>query len=124
MADGGTQEEHGAGAMNLCPACGRPKLKGVVLDYEQNRLLVEGRVVLLTKQEADLMFILTKDPAFTFTPPELADKIWGQRWPVNIYTSLGRLIARLRRKLSSTSLRIVAVRGHGYGLRQNVGAQP
>ena len=108
--------------MTPCPTCGRPRLKGAVLDHERNRLLVDGQLIHLTPQEADVMFMLTRDPAFTFTVPELADAVWGQRWPTNIHSSLGGLITRLRRKLSPTSLRIIAVRGHGYGLRQHLSA--
>lgn len=111
---------HGASRpMNPCPTCGRPRLKGVVLDYERNRLAADGRVILLSPQEADLMSVLVADPAFTFTAPELADKIWGQSWPTSIRSRLGNLVHRLRRKLAPTRLRIVAVPGHGYGLRQN-----
>lgn len=111
-------------AMTPCPTCGRPRLKGAVLDHEHNRLLADGRLIHLTPREADLMFVLTRDPAFTFTAPELADAIWGPRWPVCIHTSLGAIVAGLRRKLAPTSLRIVAVRRRGYGLRQELGGRP
>lgn len=104
--------------MNPCPTCGRPRLKGVVLDYECNRVAVDGQIIFLSPQETDLLSVFVADPAFTFTTPELADKIWGNRWPTSIHSSLGGLVLKLRRKLAPTSLRIVAVPGHGYGLRQ------
>jgi DNA-binding response OmpR family regulator len=105
--------------MNPCPTCGRPRLKSVVLDYDQGRLAADGRVILLSPQETDLMSVFMADPAFTFTVPELADKLWGNRWPVDIHSTVGALVVRLRRKLAPTRLRIVNVPRHGYGLRQN-----
>jgi DNA-binding winged helix-turn-helix (wHTH) protein len=88
------------------------------MDYERNRTLAGGQIVLLSPQETELMSIFVADPAFTFTVPELADKLWGNNWPTDIQASVGRLVLRLRRKLAATRLRIVAIPGHGYGLRQ------
>lgn len=109
----------GPDAMNPCPTCGRPRLKGVILDHEGNRVIVDGQIIFLTRQETDLLSVFVADPAFTFSAPELADKVWGLRWPASIHSSLNALVLRLRRKLAGTRLRIVAVPRHGYGLRQN-----
>lgn len=66
-----------------------------------------------------MLSVFVADPAFTFTAPELADKLWGNSWPANTHSSVGGLVLRLRRKLAATRLHIVAVPRHGYGLRQN-----
>jgi DNA-binding response OmpR family regulator len=89
------------------------RVGSVELDEEARRVTVDGREVVLTRREFDLLAALLRDPDRVHTRDALLGQVWGSTYlqpkTVDVH------IAGLRRKLGD-ALRISSLRGVGYRL--------
>lgn len=94
----------------------RSLMKKFAIDYEQQLLTVDGRVISLPQKEFELFLYLLKNPRRVFTTRQLYTEVWknGKEDTTN---TVAVHIARLRRRLEGTEKivgRIETVRGEGY----------
>lgn len=75
----------------------------------------EGKKIVLTKMEYELLKILTENPKQTFTRENLLDKVWGyENFPTT--RTVDTHVLQVRQKISDNI--IETVRGLGYRLGQ------
>ena len=70
----------------------------MALDPERREALVRGRLVELTKQEFDLLYLLAARPGIVFSRSALLTKVWSDDTYVTERT-VDTVISRLRRKV-------------------------
>lgn len=94
----------------------RRELDGMVIDFQNWQVSVDGNPVELTRTQFDLLAALTVTPGRVLSRADLILEVWGDDW-----TGDDRLvdvhIAHLRRKLGDTANEprfIRTVRGRGY----------
>jgi DNA-binding response OmpR family regulator len=93
----------------------RPPLRagGVELDVEARRCLVDGREVVLTRRQFDLLATLMENAGRACSRERLLHDVWGSEYlepkTVDVH------VAALRRALGA-ALRITTLRGVGYRL--------
>jgi DNA-binding response OmpR family regulator len=80
------------------PAPRHVRSRDVSLDPERREAIVRGRVVDLTKQEFDLLYLLAARPGIVFSRSALLAKIWTDDTYVTERT-VDTVISRLRRKI-------------------------
>jgi DNA-binding response OmpR family regulator len=91
--------------------------EGLIMDLEKHKVTLEGRPVLLTPHEFELLKTLMAAPGKVFSREELLDRLY----PRHEATVIGRVvdvhIGKLRQKIekdSSNPRYILTVRGIGY----------
>jgi hypothetical protein len=72
--------------------------RGLLLDHEQRRVLVDGAEVTLTFQEFELLAFLAAHPATVFSRADLVRKVWQRDFTADSRT-VDVHVSRLRRKL-------------------------
>lgn len=87
--------------------------KSVKLDYEEQSISVDGKIVELTSKEFQLLFKLTSSANRIFTREQLMNEIWGYD-SESYERTVDTHIKRLREKIKTEDLRIVTVRSLGY----------
>jgi DNA-binding response OmpR family regulator len=99
------------------PAAGRVlSVGGLVLDLDAREVTVDGREVLLTRLELDVLAALAARPGVVLTRPALIRAVWGVDW-VGDEHLVDVHVLHLRRKLGDTAQRqrfVRTVRGVGY----------
>ncbi len=75
----------------------------------------DGKEVMLTPQEYELLLLLVQQPQRTFTRQELLDRIWGCEY-VGEERAVDNLVKRLRKKLkeNGSSNNVKTIWGCGY----------
>lgn len=89
---------------------------GVTIDAARRKVVCDGRPVMLTAQEFNLLRLLASNPGIVFSRRELLAKLWQQDVVVT-GRGIDALVKRLRRKVERDPghpTRIVTVRGAGY----------
>jgi len=91
---------------------GAARNEGVELNAEAKTALVDGKPILLTKTEFELLHLLTSRQGQVLSRQELMESVW----PDFVVTArtVDVNITRLRKKLGSYAARIVARQGYGY----------
>lgn len=85
-------------------------------DSFNNQLLLDGKSILLTSKEADLLLLLHDHHNNTLERDIILNKVWGDEGDY-IGRTLDVFISKLRKKLdASSSVKILNVRGVGYKL--------
>ena len=91
-------------------------LLGITIEPERHRVTCDGRLVSLTRQEFDLLYLLMSHPGAVFDRDELLTRVWSD--DVNVtHRGVDTLVKRLRRKIErnpSEPTRVVTVWGAGY----------
>ena len=87
----------------------------LVVDERARRAELEGRDLLLTAKEFDLLAALARDPGAALSRRRLLEEVWQTSWYGSAKT-IDVHIAALRRKLRDPGL-IETVRGVGFRLR-------
>jgi hypothetical protein len=87
---------HGGGPARPARAPGG----GLLLDHDQRRVWADGREVLLTFQEFELLAFLAAHPATVFTRADLVARVWQRDFPADSRT-VDVHVSRLRRKLGA-----------------------
>lgn len=85
------------------------------LDRERHCCGVDGRDVVLTSKEFELLAALLERPGWVFSRERLLQRIWGDKLHVGP-RSIDTHMKRLRTKLGAGGDRIQTVRGVGYRL--------
>jgi DNA-binding response OmpR family regulator len=86
----------------------------LVVDLDAHRVEVDGREIVLTRKEFDLLAALTRRPGAVVTREQLLADVWQTTWMGDSHT-VEVHIASLRAKLGDPRL-VKTVRGVGYRL--------
>ena len=71
---------------------------GLLLDHEQRRVWADGREIVLTFQEFELLAFLSAHPATVFSRADLVERVWQRRFTADSRT-VDVHVSRLRHKL-------------------------
>jgi DNA-binding response OmpR family regulator len=71
---------------------------GLLLDHEQRRVWADGREIVLTFQEFELLAFLSAHPATVFSRADLVQRVWQRRFEADSRT-VDVHVSRLRHKL-------------------------
>ncbi|NHC44557.1 response regulator transcription factor [Motilibacter aurantiacus] len=85
---------------------------GIVLDFDARTVSVDGRDVLLTRKEFEVLAVLARTPGIAVRREQLMGAVWNTSWKGTERT-LEVHVASLRAKLGVPEA-IVTVRGVGY----------
>ena len=96
------------------PVAQRLEVGPLVVDLRTREVLAEGRDVVLTPKEFDLLAHLAADPGAALTRRSILEEVWDANWYGSSKT-LDVHVASLRRKLGHPEW-IQAVRGVGFKL--------
>ena len=87
----------------------------IMLDHEKHAVISEGRNIVLTLKEYELLRLFLKKPGQAFTRDQLLGTVWGSNYMGETRT-VDVHIASLRTKLGAAGESIKTVRGVGYRL--------
>lgn len=76
--------------------------KALSINFQLHQVQVNGKLVLLTKKEYDLLALLANEPNKVFRKNEIFDKIWGPKSSINDM-ALTAHIRKLRKKIEFDS---------------------
>jgi len=91
-------------------------LLGVTIDPIRRRVTASGKVVSLTPQEFNLLYLLASNAGVVFSRDELLSRVWDDGVFVT-ERGVDTLVKRLRRKVEddpNQPTRVITVRGTGY----------
>lgn len=71
---------------------------GLLLDHDQRRVWADGREIVLTFQEFELLAFLSAHPATVFSRTDLVERVWQRRFTADSRT-VDVHVSRLRHKL-------------------------
>ena len=91
------------------------KLGGLALDQEKHTVTAEGREIVLTYKEFELLHLFLANPGIAFTRDQLFSKVWGETYFGESRT-IDTHILTLRQKLEPYGDCIKTVRNVGYRL--------
>lgn len=85
------------------------------INPNDRHISVEGREVMLTPKEYELLLLLASQPQRTFTRQELLDRVWGCDY-VGGVRAVDDLVKRLRKKMreSGSNRNVKTIWGYGY----------
>jgi DNA-binding response OmpR family regulator len=104
---------------NARPADDRPAARefgALRIDVAGREVFVEGRPIMLTRTEFDVLAALSARPGVVFSRRQLLEAVWAERWVGNEHL-VDVHIGHLRRKLGddpATPRYVITVRGVGY----------
>jgi hypothetical protein len=87
-----------------------------IIDAEQRRLVLDGRVVDLSRLELDLLRHLQRREGVAVTREELLREVWGHQWTASGSNVVEVVVSALRKKLGDRAAALETVRGVGYRL--------
>ena len=91
------------------------KLGGLALDQEKHTVTADGREIVLTYKEFELLHLFLANPGIAFTRDQLVSKVWGETYFGESRT-IDTHILTLRQKLGPYGDCIKTVRNVGYRL--------
>lgn len=91
------------------------KLGGLALDQEKHTVTADGREIVLTYKEFELLHLFLANPGIAFTRDQLFSKVWGETYFGESRT-IDTHILTLRQKLRPYGDCIKTVRNVGYRL--------
>lgn len=86
---------------------------GLLIDLSAKNVLLEGRPILLTKKEFEILSMMAKSPGRIFSRDEILGKAWDDDGYV-LERTVDVHITRLRKKLGEFGKHIVNRSGYGY----------
>ncbi|MEN6389968.1 MAG: response regulator transcription factor [Syntrophomonas sp.] len=91
------------------------ELGNLKINPNDHHISVEGREVMLTPKEYELLLLLASQPQRTFTRQELLDRVWGCDY-VGGARAVDDLVKRLRKKMreSGSNRNVKTIWGYGY----------
>lgn len=95
---------------------GRKTFPGIVIDFSNRAVEVDGQPVTLSRREFNLLSVLAAQPKRAFSRNELIERVWGNEYDGS-ERGVDTRVNSLRRKLSDTGRKprfVSAVRGIGY----------
>ena len=94
---------------------------GLLLDHEQRRVWADGREIVLTFQEFELLAFLSAHPATVFSRADLVERVWQRSFTADSRT-VDVHVSRLRHKLGQAYGRcLVTEYRAGYMFRPPAG---
>jgi len=94
------------------------------LDPDQRQVHVHGELIRLTGLEYELLHILMEHPGRVFSRTQILEQVRGFHHNTPLDRAVDLHVSNLRRKLTSSEVRIETVRGIGYRLNTQVSAVP
>src|SRR4029079_9959793 len=98
------------------------RFAGLRIDRQRREITASGRELVMRTKEFDLLAALAQNPGIVLTRDQLLDRVWGY----NFYGETRTVdvhVQHVRAKLAGTGLGIATVRGVGYKLVENPGAE-
>lgn len=89
--------------------------KGLFIDFQGNRVTIDGNEISLTKKEFDILSLLVRTTPNLLTRAEILNSVWGENEFV-LDRTVDVHITRLRKKLGDYANMIVNRSGFGYYL--------
>lgn len=91
------------------------ELGNLRINPNDRHISVQGREVMLTPKEYELLLLLASQPQRTFTRQELLDRVWGCDY-VGGARAVDDLVKRLRKKMreSGSDRNVRTIWGYGY----------
>ena len=95
-------------------------VRGLVINRDNHRVMVDGEEIRLTPSEFDILFLLASNPGKVFSTDEIFEKVWNEK----VYEANNTVmvhIRRLRGKMkedSRTDKIITTVWGVGYKIEK------
>jgi DNA-binding response OmpR family regulator len=89
---------------------------GMTIDPTRRRVTVDGRIVSLTPQEFNLLYLLASNPGIVFEREEILARVWAGDVFVTV-RGVDALVKRLRRKIEidpAQPARVLTAWGTGY----------
>lgn len=87
----------------------------LIISPRYRQVIVDGKLLQLTRKEFDLLYHLAKSPGQIFTREQLYDHIWSDSSIIAVDEAVRAQIKRLRRKLSSVDKNYIQTEwGVGY----------
>ena len=97
----------------------RIEIAGLVVDMNSYEAYVNGKPVILTKKEIEIIWLFASNPGRVFTRDHLLENIWGYEYFGDTRT-VDTHIKMLRQSLGPYRHKIKTVRGMGYLFESNV----
>lgn len=94
------------------------KMANVVIDKSRHQVLSDGKDIVMTLKEYDLLLMLMENPGRVFTREQLLIGVWQSDADVETRT-VDVHIGTLRTKLGNNSKLIKTVRGVGYRMEES-----
>jgi two-component system alkaline phosphatase synthesis response regulator PhoP len=91
------------------------KIEDIVIDIPRHEVMANGKGIVLTLKEFELLQMLAQNRSRVLTREQLLDQVWGYEYPGETRT-VDVHIRYLRRKLGEAGDQITTVRGLGYKL--------
>lgn len=86
---------------------------GLLIDYSQKVVIVNGAEVILSRKEMGILTTLASQPGHVFTRDDILSAVWnGEAYVLDRTVDVH--IARLRKKLGQHGERITSRQGYGY----------
>jgi len=92
---------------------GQIAFKNIIIDLEAKELLIEGKRIVLTKTEFELIKLLAKNPDKILSRDDIIEIIWHET-PFITERTVDVHITRLRKKMGQYASVIVNRSGYGY----------
>lgn len=97
--------------LNLAESCWEEE--GIRIDFLRQTAEIEGREVLFTRKEFELLKYFVENPAIVLTRENIIDAVWGQDYYGDTRT-IDTFVKQLRKKLGEKAGYIQSVYGVGY----------
>jgi len=90
----------------------------IVIDFDSKELYIEGKKIILTKTEFELLTLLAKNPGKILSREDIIEIIWYET-PFVVERTVDVHITRLRKKMGNYGAVIVNKSGYGYKFETN-----
>ncbi|MDR1781501.1 MAG: response regulator transcription factor [Bacilli bacterium] len=90
--------------------------KDLIFDLINNRLYIDGKQVILTKIEYDILKLLCENVNSAISRKEISYKIWG--YDLDDYRTIETHFKTLRKKLQKYKSNIITIWGYGYSFME------
>lgn len=89
--------------------------KNLTIEYNNKMVLIDGKEIVLTKKEYEILVLLTKNPNKIYSREDILQQVWKEESYV-LDRTVDVHIARLRKKLGNCGEWIINRSGYGYCL--------
>jgi DNA-binding response OmpR family regulator len=86
----------------------------LVINLEKKELIIDGKVIILTKTEFELLVLLVENPDKLFARESIIDILWKET-AIVVERTVDVHISRLRKKMGEYGNMIINRPGYGYG---------